>query len=171
MKNYKKLIQKSILEQIDGLTYVNRNTKLFCKMLLEKRHKNSKYSEIQRRLEQSLEFRSHSTYNFLRNTLNLQLPTVTSIYNCNILHQPGFNKNLIEQISIKIKNMSERDKQHVLLFDEIKIRADLKYNRVTDHIVGFVDLGNDERELNIAKYVCLFMSRACLTRINSLLVM
>ena len=60
----------------------------------------------------------------------------------------------------KVETLDITGKQCSLIFDEIKIRKDLKYNSIRDCIDGYVDLGKDDfREGKIGSYICVFMVR------------
>lgn len=48
----------------------------------------------------------------------------------------------------------EKDKYIVLVFDEMKIRKDLVFNKHTSELVGFIDLGNVNNVLTELEQQC-----------------
>ena len=85
----------SIEKVINNIEYANENTKEFCKMLLKP--KNTTYTEKQKNLALNLNYKSNSCNNFMRQSLNLQLPSRSSIFQWTPIKklQPGFNELLI----------------------------------------------------------------------------
>jgi hypothetical protein len=55
--------------------------------------------------------------------------------------------------------MSEIDRYCCLLFDEMSIRENVRFNQKFDCIDGFEDLGSQGRTCNIANHALLFMVR------------
>lgn len=148
---------------IDQLT-IHENSKTFCKMLTNYRSKNEKWPSDQKLLAQNIYYRSSATYKYLRENLNLNLPSKTSLVRWQpIKHlNPGFNLNIFSSIKEKISSMSENLKQVVLIFDEVYIKSDLIYNIYSDQIDGFVDFGT-ERQDKIGKIICCFMIRSIIS--------
>lgn len=72
--------------------------------------------------------------------------------------QPGYNYTIFQQLKNKIERMEDKEKDCALLYDEISIKKDLKYNTHIDEITGFLDYG-DERRLLLGKQICVFMIR------------
>ena len=52
----------------------------------------------------------------------------------------GFKSNVNEQLMKEAYVQEEKDKYVVLVFDEMKIREDLVFNKHTSELVGFIDL-------------------------------
>lgn len=123
------------------------------------------YSEKQKELACNLHFKSTSNYKFMRDQLRFHLPCTRSIYNYFPIKQlqPGFSFKLREKLHQLTKKMTKKDKQAVLVFDEITIRRDLDYNEALDLIDGFKHLSNSEREALIGKQICVFMLRGLYT--------
>lgn len=46
----------------------------------------------------------------------------------------------------------------VILFDELSIARDLKYNSYVDEVIGFEDLGGQRKKV-LGKQICVFMVR------------
>lgn len=149
---------KNIEQNIDSLEGVNSNSKEFSKMFLVN---YKRWDDKPKLLAQNLYYKSSSAYNFLRENLQLNLPSKSSLQRWAPIKkvEPGFNANLIENLKRVITEMSLTEKHAVLIFDEISIRRDLVYDLQSDKIDGFVDLGNEEREPLIGKCICVFMVR------------
>lgn len=130
-------------------------------MLLQERTPFTKWPSAQRTLAQNLNYKSSSTYEFMRSELKFQLPSKTSIYRWIPIKrlQPGPNDILFEHLKIKISSMNSLEKEAVLIFDEVAIRKQLSYNQHADEVDGVVDYGEDDRTSEIGKHVCLFLIR------------
>lgn len=148
---------QNIMNEMDSLE-VNSNTKTFCKMLLGL---NRQYSSEEKILSQAIFFKSSAVYNFLREKLKLRLPSLSSIYTWLPIKEltPGPNFQLFEVVKESISRLDDKSRQVVLMFDEISIKRDLRYNKHYDRIDGFVDFGKggDGRKLEIGKSICVFM--------------
>lgn len=72
---------------------------------------------------------------------------------------PGFNKQLMNQIKIKVDSMTQMEKACVVLFDDMSIKQCLEYSPKYDLIEGFEDMGSLGRSSRIAKYATVFMVR------------
>lgn len=127
--------------KINNLKHVSDHTKTLCKMLLRK--KKREFTKNERIISQSIRLRSARTYNFLRTTLNLRLPSKSSINNWSPIKylKPGKNKMLLSNLSSLVNKMDEKSKICTLLFDEIHIKPSLIYNEHEDEIQGFSDSG------------------------------
>ena len=132
--------QKGIKEQIDRLHYVSENLKFFSKMVLRPRKKKSLWPQQERHLCLSLFLRSPSYYKFLKQTLDIKLPSISSLHSWLPIQnvKPGINEELFEYIKkiFSAKEFSDKDKLGVLVFDEIRIRSELEYNSRNDLIDG-----------------------------------
>lgn len=165
MKSYEKRTTKHVTKLSTIKTYISslnisEESKIFCKLLISKRPKE--YSDEVKWLAQNIFYVSQSTYTFLRDKLNLNIPHVSTLHRWAPIKflQPGFINNAIEELKLNIKLMDGRDKGNVvLLFDEIAIKRELRYNSKLDLIDGFEDLGF-RRNSNIGKQVCVFMVRS-----------
>lgn len=134
-------------------------------MLLKKRSQNTQYSTDERNLAMNIHYKSHATYSFLRNRLNLNLPSKTSIYNWTPIKHltPGFNSEIIEVLTRKINSSNIREKQVSLVLDAASIRSEISYNEYHDQVIGFEDLGVGPTEPKVAKEMLVFMVRGDFT--------
>lgn len=160
--NILKTEKASLSKEIDKIKSINvsENAKLFSKTILCSRPKE--YSLQQRNLCLNIFYKSSSTYIFLRNRLKLNLPSVSSLRKwMPIKHlQPGFNQPIIDALIEQEKSLSIRSKHCTLLFDAMSIRQELCLDEYADEIVGFQDLGENERKPIIAKEILTFMIRS-----------
>lgn len=137
---------------------VKSNSQTFCQLLLRKN--NYSYSENEKNLSENVYFKSPAAYKFMRDVLQFNLPSLSSLQRWipvkNLV--PGFNTNVLNLIRSRVNTMDDLSRNAVLVFDEVSIRRDLKYNSVEDQIEGFVDDGTN-RKNKIGKQVIVFMVR------------
>lgn len=138
---------------------ISEDSKTFLGILLRK-SKYTGFSTGERDLAQGIYFTSPACYRYMRECLNFSLPPWNSILKWMLIKNvfSGENKNIIFQISQKIVSLPPEQRCAVLLYDEMKIRSDLEYDKHNDMIHGFVDLGN-RRQSNVATHVLTFMVR------------
>lgn len=150
--------RKKYTDYIDNLEHVGENSKLFAKCILKKTKRI--WNEGEKKLSQSIHFKSPACYKFLRDKLGFNLPSERSLNKwCPLKNlSPGIDLNLISNLKTVFEKMNENDKACVLLFDEIKIRTEIDYNKCIDEIIGLVDYG-DRKELKAGSYICTFMVR------------
>ena len=60
---------------------------------------------------------------------------------------PGFQLPVVEQLWKDINNMEDHTKWVVLIFDEMKVKDDLVYDKHTGSMVGFIHSNDVEKEL------------------------
>ena len=88
-----------------------------------------------------LKFKSSSAYHALRNTGVLTLPSERTLrdYTHWVEGEAGFqasvNRQLIEEANVR----EEKDKYVALVFDEMKVREDLVFDKHSCRLVGFVN--------------------------------
>lgn len=157
-ENLKKLKNVGLKDMIQK-TSASEESKTFCEMLLNEK-KGAKWLENEKILAQSLQYKSNAAYTFMKDVLKFHLPSKSSLCRWAPIKQlsPGFNSCVLQNLSTIVDDMSENAKKCVMIFDEITIRKDLKYNEFKDEVTGFVDLGN-ERQPKVGKQICVFMLR------------
>ena len=122
--------------------------------------------------------KSTASYDALRKVI--RLPSIRILCDYTHIYEPkvGFSKELDQQLldEIKIDTLAEWQKYVGLIFDEMKVKEGIVYNKHSSEVIGFVDLGkvtnqlqeferlctDDERRVDtprIAKYVNSFMVR------------
>ena len=89
----------------------------------------------------SVFYQSRKAYKLLQKIFILpsQRTLQRSLQKCNIY--PGFSSSITDTLAVKVKHMSEQEKQCVLVFDEMALKTKFVYNRDRDCIDGFEDLG------------------------------
>lgn len=74
--------------------------------------------------------------------------------------EPGVNNQIIKHLKNTVSNFKNKLDTHcVLLFDGVSLAAGIQYCEVNDKIIGFEDLGNDNRKLKFADKALTFMVR------------
>ena len=123
----------------------------------------------------SLAAKSPSCYEELRNSGVLVLPSQRRLkdYRNAIKPKRGFQKKVIEVL--KSETSGYFDVQHyiVLLFDEMKVTANLVLDKVTGELIGFKDLGDPELNFAalekadvIASHALVFLVRGMCTELK-----
>ena len=92
----------------------------------------------------SLAARSAFCYEELRNSGIVKLPSQRTLrdYHNFVKPKPGFNKLVIDELVGLTKSYSNTQRYIVLLFDEMKIRSNLVFDKNTGQLIGFTDLGD-----------------------------
>lgn len=100
--------------------------------------------------------KSTSGYDALRKIL--KLPSSRTLRDYTHIYKPqiGFQKEVDEQLcrEIQLDQLAEWQTSIGILFDEMKIREGLVYNKHSSEIVGFVNLGNINNELHEFEKLC-----------------
>ena len=90
-----------------------------------------------------LKYKSSSAYHALRSTGVLTLPSERTLrdYTHWTKIDIGFSQAANEQIIHEANIKEDKDRYTVLVFDEMKVREDLVFNKHTCELIGFVNLG------------------------------
>lgn len=59
--------------------------------------------------------------------------------------KPGQNKILLKALAKRVLHMNEKEKQVIIMFDEMALRVYFIYDPILDKVIGFVDFGNGRR--------------------------
>jgi len=138
------------VEGIRLLKRIFRNSK--------RKPKGRRWNFEEKMLALSLLKRSPKSYSFLR--LLLPFPsrrTLQSVLST-VHFAAGINAHVFGALQHSLKKMSDRDRYCCLLFDEMSIRKDVRFNQKLDCIEGYEDYGT-ERTCNIANHALVFMVR------------
>ena len=99
----------------------------------------------------ALAFKSSSAYSELRYDSEKGsgvsvLPSLRTLrdYRNYIRPTRGFNLKVICDLQEKIKDFSEQERYVTILLDEMKIQDDLAWDKRTEELLGFVDLGDPD---------------------------
>ena len=123
----------------------------------------------------SLAAKSPSCYEELRNSGVLTLPSQQRLkdYRNAIKPQRGFNVQVIEELKSISNSYFDVQRYVILLFDEMKVQANLVMDKVTGELIGFTDLGDPnvnfavlEKADEIASHVLLFLVRGMCTELK-----
>ena len=119
-----------------------------------------RYSSNEKMFSLSLWHSSPKCYRLLRNTFSL--PDISTLRRSirMIDMKPGFHNRILEGIKEKVAQFNEHDRLVAIAFDEMSIQKSLNYNERLDCVLGYEDLGNDERSEKIASYATVFMVRS-----------
>ena len=98
----------------------------------------------------SLYLKSPGTYSSMRNSGFITLPDRTTLLRyCNFTEaHAGINPDVLEHflLSVNAEEMDAKDKNLSMMFDEMKVKSGLVYNKHSGKIVGFTemtDIGNE----------------------------
>ena len=106
----------------------------------------SKYYPMIIRFCLSLAAKSPSAYEELRDSKILQLPSKRTLrdYRNAIKPTAGFNKDVINELTIAASKLSGHQRYLTVAFDEMKIKESLVFNKNSNELVGHVDIGDPE---------------------------
>ena len=94
----------------------------------------------------SLAAKSPSAYEELRDSKDLRLPSQRTLrdYRNAVKPSAGFNKGVIEELAEAARNLKDHQRYVTVSFDEMKIKENLVFDKNTNELVGYVDLGDPE---------------------------
>ena len=124
----------------------------------------------------SLYAKSSSTYEEIRNSGILRLPSTRTLkdYKNFIKPKRGFQKDIVNDLCSLTHSYSENQRFVTLMFDEMKIKSNLVFDKHNDELIGFVDLGDPdtnyncfgEEENNLATHALIFYLRGLMTTLK-----
>lgn len=116
------------------------------------------YSNVQRNVVMNINYRSAKGYKFMRSALSYNLPHPRTLFKWSPIKKiaPGINESVCKNITKYVHEMSDSERNCVIVFDEMHGRSELEYNSSTDQIDGFVDYGKGYREPSIANTFIFF---------------
>lgn len=130
----------------------------------------------------NLKILSGGAYYALRSSGFVKLPSERTLrdYTHCYKEQLGFQKELLVQLAKEAKDLEDSRRYVSLIFDEMKVKQDLVYDKYSGHIVGFVSLGSINDELTklegscingvehppIAKQLLVFMVRGLFSNLS-----
>lgn len=128
-------------------------------MTMQVLHKNRRpWKKTEKNL--SLYYKSPSAYVYMRKN-GIILPSESTVRRWlkSILYVPGFVKEYLNQIKLKVSSMKESDKKCSVLFDEVAIMKHVEYNKSLVLIEGFEDMAVLGRFPKYAKHALVIMVR------------
>ena len=102
----------------------------------------------------------------------LKLPSKRTLRDYRNVVKPkqGFNKQIIEELTSITKNLSDVQRYVVLMFDEVKIKNNLVWDKHSGQLIGFMDLGDPdlnfvsaEKEIPLATHMLVIYLRGICT--------
>ena len=111
----------------------------------------------------------HLRYDEKEGTGVLVLPSQRTLrdYRNFIRPKRGFNADIITELTKKTANFSNEEKFVVISFDEMKVQEDLVWDKHTNELIGFVDLGDPAMNFStfkeadkIATHVLVFLIKS-----------
>lgn len=111
-----------------------------------------------------LHSQSPSAYRTIRKTGVLQLPAESTLRDyTNVLHpRSGFMLDVFLELKNLTASLTENERWVVLLHDEISIKQDLVYDRLTGELIGFIDKSQwtdaTAKEGHLATHALVFMA-------------
>ena len=123
----------------------------------------------------SLVAKSSSTYEELRKSNVLVLPSQRTLrdYRNWIKPKTGFNENVILDLIKITDSFFDVQRYVVLLFDEMKIKSNLVFDKHSGELIGFTDLGDPcinygtlEKTDTFASHVLVFLLRGVCTELK-----
>ena len=145
------------------------------KKLLKSSATGMRYHPMIIRFCLSLAAKSPSCYEELRNSKVLVLPSQRRLrdYRNAIRPQRGFQDEVVKVLQSETESYFDVQRYVVLLFDEMKIMANLVLDKVTGELIGFTDLGDPdlnfgslEKVDEIASHALAFLVRGVCTELK-----
>ena len=123
----------------------------------------------------SLSIRSPSVYEELRNTGILRLSSRRTLrsYKNFIRPKTGFCDKVLNELTKKTKDHSGAQRYVCVVFDEMKIKSNLVFDKHSGELIGFIDLGDPdlnfaslENQEELATHVLVFFIRGLCTDLS-----
>ena len=143
--------------------------------LFSKNSKGFRFHPMIIRFCLSLAAKSSSCYEELRDSGILVLPSQRTLrdYRNYVKPNTGFNEPVISELVELTQSYFDVQRYIVLLFDEMKIRSNLVFDKFNGELIGFTDLGDptinyatlDEHE-DLASHVLVFLLRGLATNLK-----
>lgn len=100
----------------------------------------------------NLKLISSAAYHATRTAGFIKLPSERTLrdYTHYFKHQAGFQEEVVQQLmkEAKVQNLPEYQRYCGIIFDEMKIKENLVYDKYTGCVVGFVNLGDINNDLS-----------------------
>lgn len=146
------------------------------KKLFQCSPKGGRYHPMIIRFALSLHSKSSSAYEELRNSEILRLPSSRTLrdYKNYIRPKPGFRRDIIEDLKVITDKYFDTQRYIGILIDEMKIKSNLVFDKNSEELIGFLDLGDpdlnflhmDEAEPPLSKYAMVFFLRGISTNLK-----
>ena len=125
----------------------------------------------------SLYSKSPSVYRELRDSGTMQLPSARTLrsYRNSFQSGAGYLPENIASLISRTKSFTDLERWIVVMFDEMKIKCNLVFDKHSEKLIGFVDLGDPEvnystfDEIQPASHVLAFYVRGIATKFQFML--
>ena len=101
---------------------------------------------------------SPSVYEFLKRSSFLKLPHKSTLLDYSIYTNPhaGFNPDVLRKLyeEANVQSLEDHSKNVSILFDEMKIKSELVYNKSSGKLIGFVELDSVTNEIDRLERTC-----------------
>ena len=89
------------------------------------------------------------------------LPSIRTLRRCmnNFQIESGFHPSILEGLKNRVSKMNEQQKLCSIVFDEMAIKENIRYNAASDRVEGFESLYQGQSSKYIANHACVFMVR------------
>ena len=124
----------------------------------------------------SLYAKSSSSYEEIRNSGVLKLPSTRTLRDYKNFIKPGvgFQRSIVEDLNKFTSAYSGCQRYVAIMFDEMKIKSNLVFDKNNDELIGFVDLGDPdlnfssfgEEENTLATHALIFYLRGLATTLK-----
>lgn len=162
LKNLKSKMEKNKEESAFYKDFQKLNESLLRFFKMQVNHvKRRKWTEEERQFAVCLFYKSRKAYGYLRDKQLFALPCVSKTRRwVNELDlAQGKTGNLLELLKHKTARMSPKERECVVMWDEMSIKECLEWNTKKDYVEGFADLGEHGRSSKIGNHVLVFMIR------------
>lgn len=153
----KKSSTSEVFEQLIAPKTLEVQTFLKMQIFHQKR---TEWTKKEKQLSLSIYYKSPTCYRFLRN-IGFILPCLSTlrswlkIYNL----RTGVNTALVSKLRKKVASMTEKERECIVLCDEIRLKRGIEYNYFFDFLEGYADHGSIRREAQVADHGLVFYLR------------
>ena len=123
------------------------------KKSFQKNPKAVRWHPMMIRFALHIHLRSPSAYKALRESNVVKLPCERTLrdYTNTVHPSTGFHKAVFDDLKHQVEKLNDIQKYVVLMLDEVSIKDDLVYDKVTGELVGFVNIGNDVDDCHVIR--------------------
>lgn len=142
--------------------YLPENTTNFIRTQMEMSTRSAKgrrWPVKDKMLALSIFYHSRKAYKILGKFFHLpsKRTLLKTLQKTNIT--PGFSPKILDALKLKVSKMDSDEKQCVLVFDEMSLKAGISYNSSSDCVEGFEDFGDLGGSRYIANHALAFLVR------------
>lgn len=157
------------MEKILTQSSLGQHSKAMISLILSNKNKHA-YDNNEKHLCQSLYYKNPGAYTHLRSLLDAKLPSARTLIRWHELQRfnVGVVQEVISYLVQKLPELSEDEKELVLLFDEMDGKRGLFYEEKRDMFIGFEDLFG--RKPKLVKKFLTIMIRGLTDKIGNIIL-